>query len=389
MKFADPLGLTKTRRYRAPLRLILDQGQVHWNHQGMPPEIRRAFEKVLLCGTIALGAELYASDTDERLVFHTCKSRACPSCGYRATVQWQRERWAALPDVPYKGITFTMPKQFWQLFQENRSLAHALPAISAAIMQGAMRAKHGISIGVTAILHTFNGRLEFNSHVHTIVTAGGLHEMSTKWVSQIFYDRDLLMRLWRAGIIKAIRSAHRAGRLVTGLSRLQLEEMLSFWEQRWWSVKIQSFPSREHYLRYAGRYVSRPPIAQRRITRVEEGNVEFWLKDKKQGSITRQEYTLEQFIALWMQHLPSRYQHSIRHFGLFAPRSVNQALAAIFILTRQRRRQKPRQRRWADSIKRDFGWNPLLDSNGRRMRWVGSFQLQPCKRPPSLKCLPV
>ena len=35
------------------------------------------------------------------------------------STQWQRERWAALPDVPYKGITFTMPDVLWSLFRDN------------------------------------------------------------------------------------------------------------------------------------------------------------------------------------------------------------------------------------------------------------------------------
>jgi len=35
----------------------------------------------------------------ELILYHTCKSQACPRCGCRATLQWLRERWAALPDV--------------------------------------------------------------------------------------------------------------------------------------------------------------------------------------------------------------------------------------------------------------------------------------------------
>jgi Putative transposase len=42
--------------------------------------------------------------------------------------------------------------------------------------------------GVIAILHTFNGELKFNSHVHTMVTGGGLHGSSDIWVSRVYYD---------------------------------------------------------------------------------------------------------------------------------------------------------------------------------------------------------
>ena len=58
-----------------------------------------AFAKVVDCGTKALGAEVFASDREERVVYHTCKSRACPSCGYQVTRAWQRDQWRELPDI--------------------------------------------------------------------------------------------------------------------------------------------------------------------------------------------------------------------------------------------------------------------------------------------------
>src|SRR5438874_2019143 len=95
------------------------------------PAVRSAFAKASQCRTLELGAEVFASGNEEQVFYHTCKSRPCSSCGYRATVQWQRERWAALPDVPYKGITFTMPDVLWPLFGDNPHLTTALSALAA------------------------------------------------------------------------------------------------------------------------------------------------------------------------------------------------------------------------------------------------------------------
>jgi hypothetical protein len=357
-------------KYRHPLRRILELGREYWDRDDVPSEKRRAFEKVLQCRTPMLGAEVYASEKSEKIVYHTCKSRACPTCGHRATIQWQRERWVALPNVPYKGITFTMPKEFWPIFCESRRLADALPAIAAAITESIMRTRHGIRIGVMAILHTFNGRLDFNSHVHTIVTAGGFQERSSTWVDSAFYDRDYLTRLWRASVIKLIRTAYRAGRLRTGMTVDQLEAILATLEHRWWSVRISSFESREHHLRYSGRYVRRPPIAQRRITVIDPAGVGFWTKDKKLRRIVTVKYALKEFIERWIKQLPDPYRHAMRYFGLFAPRTISQNFATIFSIIGQRRRPRPKRLPWALSIKRDFGWDPLLDHTGNRMRWV-------------------
>jgi Putative transposase/Transposase zinc-binding domain len=317
-----------------------------------------------------LGAEVYSSENQELVLYHTCKSRACPSCGYRANVQWLRERWAALPDVLYKGVTFTMPNQLWPFFRDNPPLAKALSALAAEVIQIRVSARYGVRVGVIAILHTFNGQLAFNSHVHTMVTGGGLYGANDTWISRVHYDQDLLMQAWRRAVIALLRAALRAGQLYTPMAVEQMEGMLARQESRWWSIKIQSFKSKEHFLRYAGRYVRRPPIAQRRITDVGERTVTFWFKDKKLRSRVYVQCSLEEFIDRWAQHIPERYQHAIRNFGLFAPRALSETSAAIFAILGQERRPRPKPRTWAYSLKRDFGHDPLLDEAGKTMQWV-------------------
>ncbi|MBZ5722961.1 MAG: transposase [Acidobacteriia bacterium] len=356
-------------KYRNPLTQILSQTRSHWDRDEARSSVRRAFRSALLCRTPALGAEVYASENQERIVYHTCKSRACPSCGYRATVQWQRERWAALPDAMYKGITFTVPDLFWQLFRDHPPLARALPALAANVIQAWVSARYGLRVGVIAILHTFNGRLEFNSHVHTMVTAGGL-QASGSWTSRVYYGRDSLMESWRNAVIKLVRTALRAGLLHTELTADQMEAMLVQQGNRWWSIHIQSLGSKERFLRYAGRYVRRPPIAQRRIICIGERSVTYCTKDKRLGHRITVQCSPEEFIDRWAQHIPERYQHAVRCFGLLAPRALRQTSAAIFAILRQKRRPRPKPLRWAEAIKRDFGKDPLLDSSGKKMTWV-------------------
>src|SRR5258708_20556782 len=99
-------------RYKHPLKRILHENRSLLDRESTHTDVRKAFNGALECGTAALGAEVYSSGVEDRVVFHTCKGRSCSSCGARTTSRWQRERWVALPDVPYKGITFTMPVVF-------------------------------------------------------------------------------------------------------------------------------------------------------------------------------------------------------------------------------------------------------------------------------------
>src|SRR5271157_1057837 len=107
-----------------------------------------------------------------------------------------------------------------------------------------------------------------------------------------------------------------------------------------------------------------------RITYIGKRTVTFWYKDKRLRRLAFVQCSLEEFIDRWAQHIPERYQHAVRGFGLFAPRALKQTSAAIFAILGQERRPRPKPRRWADSLKRDFGRDPLLDQTGKRMKWV-------------------
>jgi hypothetical protein len=264
-----------------------------------------------------------------------------------------------------------MPDVLWPFFRDNPALARALSAFAAKIMQAQMNARYGVRVGVIAILHTFNGKLEFNSHVHTMVTGGGLNGASNTWIPRAYYNHDQLMESWRRAVIALLRAALRAGQLHTKMTFEETESLLTHQEKRWWSIRIQSFKSKGHFLGYAGRYARRPPIAQYRITHIGERTVTFSYKDKKLHRRVELQCSLEEFVDRWAQHIPERYQHAVRSFGLFAPRALGQSSAAIFAILRQERRPRPRPRRWADSIMRDFGRDPLLDRMGKRMKWVG------------------
>jgi len=74
----------------------------------------------------------------------------------------------------------------------------------------------------------------------------------------------------------------------------------------WWSVKIQSLESVEHFFQYGGRYARRLVIAQRRITYIDKQTVKFWAKDKRSGKIVQIRCSLKNFIDLWTQHILKR-----------------------------------------------------------------------------------
>lgn len=262
-----------------------------------------------------------------------------------------------------------MPDVLWDVFRPNRALADVLTNLVGSAINAWIVAKHGLRSGVIAFLHTFNGRLEFNTHVHTMVPAGGWHPSSRSWVSSVFFVRNALMRLWRDAVLDLLHSALGSRVLRMQMSVGDMEAML-VQQERWWSVKINSLDTIEHFFQYSGRYARRPVIAQSRINYIDKQTVQFWSKDKRSGDFVQVRCSPEDFIDRWAQHIRKRYKHSVRYFGIFAPRAINQMFDLIFAAIGQKRQPRPKPPRWADSRKQMSGRDPLLDRIGKPMHWA-------------------
>lgn len=355
-----------------PIRQILLDAPDVWNHEGTRPCVREAFKKIIDCGTPILGWQIYASDSEICRVYHRCKSRFCPSCGYRATVDWQRDQWTQLPGgIPYSGLVFTMPGMLWPIFQQNRQLLHDLATLAAEAVLQWMKDKYSAVPLVLAVQHTFGRHLNFNAHIHMLVSSGGLEEFQSRWRAGISINPVGLMKLWRHGVITYLRLALQARILKSNLHNLDL---LALFAQKYevdWNVDLQPDISKRHFLGYAARYIRRPPIAQHRFREVSGALIKFVTKDTMTKETMLDEVPKEQFIRMLADQVPDKCRHSVRYYGLLAPRSRSRLFTVLYKSLGQERLPLPRRLSWAHLIQKSFGRNPLIDKNGQCMHFVG------------------
>ena len=137
-----------------------------------------------------------------------------------------------------------------------------------------------------------------------------------------------------------------------------------------WILHIHRSMSKRHFLAYAARYARRLPIAQRRILSISDQEVVFSTKDKRRKEWVTIKRSKVEFVLNLSEHIPDRYAHAIRHFGLLAPRAKAKTFPAIFVLLGQQPRRRPARLSWTDSLKKYFGVEPLIDSRGQRMHWT-------------------
>lgn len=353
-----------------PLRRFLEITRDIWDEDGFRLDAREAFARAVACGTDALGAEVFASASEERVVPHTCKSRACPSCGHKATLAWQRDLWCDLPEVPYLHVCLTMPDVLWPIFQRNRHLLRDLPALGAQVLQRVTRQRHGIERLIVVFPHTFGRHLNFNCHLHVLVSAGGLEDSGARWIHEAGLHRVATMRMWRYAVVAYLRRALDAGLLKDDRQDLEVMATLDLQYARRWIVHVSRFQTKAHVLRYAGRYARKPPIAQHRFRQADRAAVRFQTKDTRTKQLVETSYEPARFLALLADHLPDKRRHNVRYFGLLAPRTKHNHRSAVFASLGQRPRPKPGRLPWAESVEKSFGANPLRDARGGRLVWV-------------------
>ena len=79
---------------------------------------------------------------------------------------------------------------------------------------------------------------------------------------------------------------------------------------------------------YCCRYTGRPPISESRIASYDGENVTYWYDDYRTQERCSVTVTAEEFLFRLLQHLPPKYDRTVRYYGLYA-RKVRRTLFAV------------------------------------------------------------
>jgi Putative transposase len=128
------------------------------------------------------------------------------------------------------------------------------------------------------------------------------------------------MTLWRFAVTSYLSKAHQDGLLQKSFLPKEFNNVILKQVQRIWNIHITRRMSKKQFLGYAGRYIRRLPIAQKRILKVTKEEVVHQYKDTQQSKETRMKIMREarctptEFVAKLSQHVLERHQHSMRYF---------------------------------------------------------------------------
>lgn len=297
-------------------------------------------EKMVKCRELSNGYKTYKCPKCgfTRQIPFNCKSRLCSNCGKYSTDRWTHILEKKLLPVTHRHMVFTISDKLWPFVKQNRYL---LGSIFKAVKRTIDRLVHDryptdlIKVGLICALHTSGKNLKFNTHIHVIVSEGGLNKKK-EWVDYKYFPYDKLRHIWKYEVLTGLkkdyipRNSSDSQKFYAIIEDLFSDHTLDFYVR----AKDRLYHGKG-LVKYIIRYIRHPPIAEYRIARLEGNQVTFWYDQKEGETEQKKRYyvtmELEEFIWALLQHIPDRLFRMLRFYGLYSNRLRKIAKAAIVL----------------------------------------------------------
>jgi putative transposase/transposase-like zinc-binding protein len=310
-------------------------GESYRRNHPLPVSHLKVMQAVERCRTAALGGHLEQCDRCgfERPAYNSCRNRHCPKCQSLAKVKWLDKQKSELLPTGYFHLVFTLPHELNPLILVNKKpLINILfQSVCQTLAQFAQR-RLGGTLGITAVLHTWDQTLLDHFHLHCLVPAGVLSFDRNRWVSarqNFLFPVKALSLVFRAKFLDSLKKSFDqnkllfVGQIAPWAKAKSFDELLERLRKKPWVVYAKKpFGSPAHVLDYLGRYTHRVALSNNRICSVHNGEVTFAYRDRKNQD-RRKLMTLgaEEFIRRFLLHVIPKGFMRVRHYGFLANHS--------------------------------------------------------------------
>jgi hypothetical protein len=274
----------------------------------------RAMQAIETCRTEALGGQVYVCPDCEQVQYsyHSCRNRHCPKCQNENAQAWLERQQAMLLPVPYFLLTFTLPAGLREFARHQpQQIYDLLFRMSAEATQKLAQDPRfvGGQMGMVGVLHTWGRNLSYHPHVHYLVPAGSLASDRKTWLAarqKFLLPVKALSRIFRAKMRQALRKMDAAGHIPPEV-----------WRQSW-VVHCKAVGCGQLALKYLAPYIFRVAISNRRILKLEDGQVTFRYRATDTGQERLCTLGAEEFIRRFLQHVLPKGFVKVRYYGFFS-----------------------------------------------------------------------
>ena len=324
------------------------------------PRVFKAVNQTMACRTAKLGVSVYrCRECEERkVVYHSCKNRFCPRCGYTETEAWGDRLLGKLAPIRHHHVTFTLPEKILPIaYKYPRPVYDSLFSSATSVLKDWFEYKHHMVPGIVAVLHTAGFALKRHIHLHVLTTGGGIQdvaegasrwkELERNYLTRLDFFRNRFRWEFEHDLLLALRRGELGETTEVELKRLFVEL-----NQNRWVVAVQKgIYQPEQIVRYIGRYIKRAPLSEYKIKSIDDGTIGFECKDYRQsvgGKPRAVVVTLpaHQFIERLTNHVPLEGFHTVRYYGAYCKQTMRTVL--------------PHRQRWREMQIEHTGADPLL-----------------------------
>ena len=321
-------------------------------------------DKMIHCGDFKRGYALYACDNCGHMMVtpFRCRSRFCTSCGNLYSRKRSTAMSFKLVRTSHRHCVFTIPEELRVFFRKDRSLLNLLfkaAADSVFFMFKKINKSEKFTPGFICVLHTFGRSLQWNPHIHMLISEGGSGNFSP-WRVVKHFHYELLRKSFQFTLLNYME-AH------IGKSFRKAKSFIYKNCQNGFYVYAKpSLTNNQDVLKYIGRYLGRPVIATSRIDNYDGENVTFHYNRHEDDELVTETVSAIEFIKKLIIHIPEKHFKMIRYYGIYAKHHRHEGKLSLFI-QKEKRRFHTRQNVWRTSISLSFHFDPLLCKCGHEM----------------------
>ena len=312
--------------------------------------------KMINCGDPSYGGAMYGCPHCGELKFvpFRCHSKFCPTCGSKYCNDRSTMMSFKLIRCTHRHCVFTIDENLRHFFLEDRSLLdclfHAVRSVILEMFHKLNKSKNFVP-GFVCVLHTFGRPLEWNPHIHCLLTEGGFSDDGF-WRVVKHFNFTYLRKAFQTALLNEMEK-----RIGPSFKKTK-SAVYKNTKNGFYVYAKPNLCDPDTVAKYISRYLGRPVIATSRIDSYDGENVTFHYNKHEDNSYVRKTIPALDFIQLLIQHIPEKHYKMTRYYGLYARhREVDQKLYKV--IPKSKHKILLDFNTWRKLTILSFGYDPL------------------------------
>ena len=222
-----------------------------------------------------------------------------------------------------------------------------------------MNKSENFTPGFICVLHTFGRSLQWNPHIHVLLSEGASGNNSV-WRSVKHFNYTFLRNSFRFALLNLLEK-----HLGSSFKKTKAY-IYNHCPNGFYVYAKPTLTNNKAVIKYIGRYLGRPVISSSRIDNYDGHTVTFHYNRHEDNKLIVETIPATEFIKKLIIHIPEKHFKMIRYYGLYAKHHKHKS-SLLLAVPIEKRRFLESLNSWRTSLLLSFGFDPLLCKCGHHM----------------------